>query len=142
MKKLLVLSFIGFIMLGCLSDDDNVQNATNCDFETILSAEEYANSPSHQLQINNLDIEDNCLTINFSSSGCSGDTWEVKLIDSEAVLESYPYQRNLRLSLNNEEECEAYITKEMSFDISNLQLQGNKIQLNITNSEESILYEY
>ena len=87
-------------------------------------------------------INDNCLKINFSSGGCNGDTWELKLIDSEDILESYPPQRNLRLSLKNEELCEAYITKELTFDISNLQVDGNKVQLNLTNSDKNILYEY
>jgi len=82
------------------------------------------------------------LKINFSSSGCNGDTWELKLIDSEDILESNPPQRNLRLSLKNEESCLAYITKELTFDISNLQVNGNKVQLNLTNSDKNILYKY
>lgn len=66
----------------------------------------------------------------------------MKLVDSEEIFEFYPPQRNLKLSLSNQEDCEAFITKEMSFDISNLQVDGNQVQLNITNAEESILYEY
>ena len=68
--------------------------------------------------------------------------WELKLIDSEDILESNPPQRNLRLSLKNEESCLAYITKELTFDISNLQVNGNKVQLNLTNSDKNILYKY
>ena len=82
------------------------------------------------------------MKINFSSSGCGGETWEIKLIDSEDIMESNPPQRNLRLSLKNEEVCLAIVTKELTFDISNLQVGGNRVQLNITNSEETILYEY
>lgn len=141
MKKILFLALIGLTILSCSKDDDN-ENPVNCDFETLISTEQYANAPSDQLTINSLAINDNCLKISFSSSGCNGDTWELKLIDSEDVLESYPPQRNLRLSLNNEELCEAYITKELTFDISNLQVDGNKVQLNLTNSDKNILYEY
>jgi hypothetical protein len=64
------------------------------------------------------------------------------LIDSEAILESNPPQRNLRLSLKNEESCEAIINKEVSFDISKLQVDGKKVLLNIFNSSGQILYEY
>ena len=99
-------------------------------------------SGTQKQTINSLKITENCLKINFSSSGCSGDTWELKLIDSEDILESNPVQRNLRLSLKNEELCLAFITKELSFDISNLQVDGNQVQLNITNSDDEILYEY
>ena len=45
------------------------------------------------------------------------------------------------ISFKNEELCNAYITKEMTFDISNLQVDGDKVQLNITNCNENILYD-
>lgn len=141
MKKLLVFTLIGLTILSCSKDDDD-ENPVNCDFETVISSEQYANAPSDQLIINRLDINDNCLKINFSSGGCSGDTWGLKLIDSGDILESLPPQRNLRLSLKNEELCEAYITKEITFDISNLQVEGNQVQLNITTGDKTILYEY
>lgn len=128
-------------ILSCSSDDDS-NNTTDCDSETLVSAEQFINAASDELEINNLEINDDCLKINFSSGGCDGDTWEVLLIDSEAILESLPPQRNLRLSLKNEEACEAFITRELTFDISNLQIDENQIQLNIVNSDMSILYEY
>jgi hypothetical protein len=141
MKKILTLILIGIAILSCSSDDDN-GNQNNCDFETIISEEQYVNAPNDQIEINSLDINDNCLKINFSSGGCDGNTWELKLIDSGDIMESNPPQRNLRLSLKNEELCEAYITKELTFDITNLKVDGNKVQLNIINSDENILYEY
>ena len=141
MRKVLILILIGIAFFGCSSDDDN-GNQNNCDFGTIISAEQYTNAPADQLEINNLTINDNCLKINFSSGGCDGNTWELKLIDSGDIMESNPPRRNLRLSLKNEELCEAYITKELTFDISNLKVDGNKVQLNIINSDENILYEY
>ncbi|MDR6300136.1 hypothetical protein [Mesonia maritima] len=145
MKKILLLIGFGITFLSCSNDDDkNNQkgNSSTCDFKTLVSSSQYKNAPSDQLEINSLEINDDCLKIEFRSGGCDGDTWEVKLIDSEGVLESYPPQRNLRLSLKNEELCDAYITKEVTFDISNLQVDGDKVKLNITNSDKDILYEY
>ncbi|SHI42972.1 hypothetical protein SAMN04487911_10244 [Arenibacter nanhaiticus] len=141
MKRILFLTIIVLTNLSCSNNDDHGKQ-NNCDFEVMISAKHYVNAPSGRLTINSLEIIDHCLQINFSSGGCSGDTWELKLIDSEDILESFPPQRNLRLSLKNEELCEAYITKELTFDISNLQVEGNKVQLNITNSDQSIIYEY
>ena len=63
-------------------------------------------------------------------------------IDSEAILESNPPQRNLRLSLKNDELCQAFITKEITFDIDILQVDGNNVLLNLINSGDQILYEY
>ncbi len=125
--------------MACNNDDDN---SDNCNKVVIISSELYTNAPADQMTINSLDLNENCLNISFSSSGCDGSTWEVKLIDSELILESNPPQRNLRLSLKNEEECEAYITKELTFDINNLKIDGNQVLLNITNSDDQILYEY
>ena len=141
MKKILFLILVVLLILSC-SKNDNNENPTNCDFEILISKEQYAIAPADQLTINSLEINDNCLKINFSSGGCSGDTWELKLIDSEDILESSPPQRNLRLSLKNQELCQAYITKELTFDILDVQVDGNKVQLNLTNSDKNILYEY
>lgn len=141
MKNRLMLTLIGIILVGC-SNEDVVPNPHNCQFETFISAAQFDTAPSDNLVVNTLEINEGCLKINFSSGGCSGGSWELKLIDSGAILESYPPQRNVRLSLKNNESCLAYINKEVTFDISNLQVDGNKVLLNITNANKSILYEY
>lgn len=136
---------VGFIVmlgiLACNSDDDN-NNTSSCDQLVIISSKQYNDEPNDNLTINSLKINEDCLRINFTSSGCSGDSWEVKLIDSEEVLESVPPQRNLKVSLKNEELCQAVITKEISFSISELRIDGTKVLLNIKNSEDQLLYEY
>lgn len=142
MKKLLILTIIGIAILSC-SDDDENENLNNCDLETIVSAEQYANEPSDQLSINTLEINGDCLKISFGATGCDGNSWIVQLIDSEQIMESNPAQRNLRLILDNNEACTAVPTKTLTFDISELQIQDdNKVNLNITNSDDQILYEY
>ncbi|TPN88868.1 hypothetical protein [Aquimarina algicola] len=144
MQKIIFTVLVSFFMLlSCSSDDDGSEgnnNISNCDDTILISKILFDTAPSDQLFINNLEIIGNCLTINFSSGGCDGNSWEVKLIDSEAILESNPPQRNLRLSLKNEELCLAFITKELSFDISSLRMIGSPVQLNITNSDDTILY--
>lgn len=125
--------------IHCIEDDYE----SNCDQAILISADEYENAPNGFLNISSLEIDGDCLLINFSSSGCSGSSWIIQLIDADVILESYPVQRNLRLSLKNDEACAAVITKEISFDISELQLSGeNPIKLNLVNSGDQILYEY
>lgn len=140
-KNIFTILSIAIVLSSC-SNTNEKDNPNNCDFETIISAEQFINAPSDHLIINSLEIENDCLKINFSSGGCSGDSWDLKLIDSEDILESNPPQRHLRLSLKNEELCHAFITKEFTFHISNLKVNGNKLRLNITNSDDNILYEY
>jgi len=138
------LSLVVGTILVCLSftSCEKEDHLTNCGDQIVISADEYITAPNDQLTINNLELNGDCLTINFSSSGCSGDTWKLELIDASIILESNPPQRNLRLSLKNEESCLAYITEEISFDLKDLQIDGNEILLNITNSGDQILYEY
>lgn len=140
-KFLLVISTLGLWLTAC---DDFIETDCfeACSVPVIISAEEYQNAPDDELAIVNVKLEGDCLVIKFESSGCDGSSWEIKLIDSEAIMESYPPQRNLRLSLKNEEPCDAVVTKEMAFNISNLRLDYDKILLNITNSGDQVLYEY
>jgi hypothetical protein len=115
--------------------------AHSCDQDVIVSATEYENAPNDSFSIDDMQIEDNCLKIKFCASGCNGSTWIVKLIDSGVIAESNPCQRILRLSLDNKELCDALITRELSFNIEDLQIHGdNRVQLNV--SGHWILYEY
>ncbi|WP_086477618.1 hypothetical protein [Arenibacter amylolyticus] len=139
--KIVIVTLVGGLTFSC-SDNDDTTKTANCDLTALISADQYANAPSHTVTINTLEIDNHCLKINYSSSGCSGDSWEVKLIDSGEIMESNPPQRTIRLSLKNEELCEAYITKEIRFNIRNLQVEGNRVVLNITNADQQLLYEY
>jgi len=114
---------------------------SDCDQNVIISETEYQNAPSDPFSITEMTITGDCLNIKFGASGCDGNTWIVKLIDSGIVAESYPCQRTLRLSLDNKEICTAVPTKEISFNIKDLQIVGNeKVILHV--SGEEILYEY
>lgn len=134
---------------SCGSDDEgnannnDLNDYTICDFMTIESANLYENAPNDDLIINSITLIDDCMIFEFSAGGCDGSTWEVQLIDSGQILESFPIQRNLRLSLNNQEDCEAFVTKSLSFDIANLQDDGNnQVVFNVDNFESQVLYEY
>jgi len=118
---------------------------TSCDQEVFINNDAYNNNSSANFTINSVEIEDNCLIINFGASGCDVSSWQEKLIDSEEILESIPVQRNLIFSLENSEICLAYFTKEVSFDISSLQISSeSSMVLNIENgiNNFNVLYEY
>ncbi|MBK3518058.1 hypothetical protein [Carboxylicivirga marina] len=139
LNSIIVLIIIS-IGLSCDSDDDTINKT--CEEKIIVSSETYLNAPDDHLNINAVRIEGNCLIIDFGSSGCDGSTWELKLLDADVILESYPPQRNIRLSLKNMELCDAYFSKEIAYDISELQVGGNKVILNIKGYDEKVLYEY
>lgn len=116
-------------------------NQSDCDQNVLISESEYQDAPNDPFSITDMKIEGDCLIVQISASGCDGNTWTVKLIDSGMIAESYPCQRTLRLSLDNKEECTAVPTKEVSFNIKDLQIIGNdKVTLHVSGQE--ILYEY
>ncbi len=139
MKRHMILALFLLSMVSCSDSDEPGPNG--CDLGTVISQERYRNAPSDELTINSLEIEGDCLKINFSASGCSGESWKVVLIDSGSIKESDPPQRDLRLILENNELCEAFITRELSFNIAGLRVEGGQVFLNISNSGEQILYD-
>ncbi len=114
---------------------------SSCEQNTTISVELYQ-SESDSVNIDSLMIDGNCLNIYYGASGCDGNSWEVQLYDSGNILESSPPQRNIRLVMNNPEICEAYFTKETSFDISNLQVEGSQLLLNLSDTDLQVLYDY
>ena len=113
---------------------------SKCDKNVIISQSEYENAPNDPVSIVDMKIVDNCLKIKFSASGCSGNSWKIELIGCGNYDKSNPPQTTLRLSLDNKEECEAWITKEVSFNLEPLRHHGtNKLYLNI--SGKGILFE-
>jgi hypothetical protein len=70
-------------------------------------------------------------------------SWILKLVAREEIIYSDPPQRDLKLSFQNNEVCTAVISKEFSFDLTTLEVNGtNKVFLNIVNAGEQISYEY
>ncbi len=143
MKNTAVIIMIGILItLGSCDKNKDSDLLTDCDKKVRISSQEFLNAPADPLSIVSVELTGDCLKIHFASSGCDGSNWEVKLIDSGAVMYSDPPQRNIRLSLKNPEMCDAYIGKSFTFDIRELQVPGNKVLLKLTNSGTQILYEY
>ena len=120
--------------------EEGDEGVSNCDKDVIISGTEYEKAPNATVHIIDTKIEGNCMKIKFSASGCDGSTWNEKLIAVASDATVYPPEWSLRLYIENREICTAVHSKEVSFNIKELQLPGNKVRLNI--SGKSILYEY
>jgi hypothetical protein len=139
MRTIVFLLISIFQIIACcpINEEESM-----CDDKIIIDKNLFDSAPNSPLSIKNIEIVDDCLSIDFYASGCNGNSWKIKLIDSEAILKSNPPQRNLRLSLENNELCDAIINKKISFDISKLRLTGSEVILNIANSGQQIKYKY
>lgn len=141
MKSQFFLRLMTVVLLFAFTACDSEECETSiCQSTVLISAEAYENGADDPITIISMNLDGDCLTIEYGASGCSGDSWVVQFIDSGAVAESEPPQRYLRLSLDNPEACLAYFTKTTSFDISSLKIDDGPIILNIANNEESITY--
>ena len=128
------------IFSSCGSSDDP---AESCGPEVVISGELFATANTELLDIINININEDCLELTMGSSGCDGERWEVNLIDAEVILESFPVQRNVIISIFNDEECDAYFMRDYFFDISDLRVEeSGTVLLNISNTGEQVNYTY
>lgn len=98
---------------------------------------------SDAVEINSVSIDGNIMTLKVSfSGGCEGHQFE--LIGSEMVMKSLPGKRPVALIHNaNGDMCEAYLTEEIQFDISELAIsKENGSQIYLILGKEEYLYTY
>ena len=140
MKNLFFIlsAFIALSLTSC-NDDENVFQ-TICDDVVLLDNDRFQNATTDFFTLIDVTIEGDCMTVEYSSSGCSGNSWIMELIDAETIKESNPIQRDLRLILTNEELCQAVFTREISFDIRPLQTEDNEILLNLSGEQYTYTY--
>ncbi len=131
-----------FMSTTCETDDVDVSGDI-CDQITEVNETKFNDLDSDQFTFVNAEIIDDCLNIEISASGCSGDSWEFNLVDSGAVAESSPEQRYLKFKLINNEDCLAVFKKTVSFDLRLLRVSGsNKIILHLDGLDTSLEYIY
>lgn len=125
----------------CIDGKAELDYYNGCQYPVISNSYMYQDAQSEMLNINDIQLIDNCLKVSYASSGCDGSTWAIQLIDSESISKSIPPQRHLKFNFINDEECDAYFEKESSFDISLLKVGTGSVALNIEGWETPIVYE-
>ncbi len=114
-----------------------------CDQITIVDKTIYNDLDSAHFTIVNAEINDDCLLMELSASGCDGKSWEFNLVDSEVVAESFPEQRYLKFQLINTEVCQAVFKRTVSFDLKPVRVEGSReIILHIEGLEPALQYKY
>jgi hypothetical protein len=139
--SLLICFGLACFLSSCDSDrEDRITDLGSGDV-LIVSASVFENTPSTSFTLRNVEISGDILTVTISASGCDGSSWRVNLITTGAVGLSEPPYRGVKLCFENGELCDAIITKDFSFNISNLRVAGsNRVRLNISGRE--VLYVY
>ena len=136
-SKILIISVFLISIFSC---EENVVSDDFRNESVIIDSNLYNQSESNNYSITNVQLNGDNLTIRISSSGCSSDSWKAILIDANEILESYPIQRKIKLSLENNEACLAVFEKEFTFDISSLKEDYDTVLLNLKGWDTQINY--
>lgn len=142
-KILFTISIMMCFMNTTCESDDVIPPEDRCDQVVEINAEKYNNLDSNHFTFVNAEIIDDCLNIEISASGCSGNSWTFNLVDSGAIAESSPEQRRLKFELINDEACLAVFKRTVSFDLTPLKIiSSNKIILHLDGLGTSVEYTY
>ena len=142
MNKLFSIFISLFLFSTSSCENKIIPEKSTCDGAVIINNELYKSASTANFEIISAEIIDDCLKLKFNSSGCDGHTWQMDLLDSGDILESFPPRRFIRLTIKNEEACDAWLTKEYSFDLNKIQVEGNQVLLKLSNWEKLLLYKY
>ncbi len=144
-KKISLFILLALCFMNMQCDEDDVVSLPNeiCEETTVVSPSLYENLSSVNFTFVSAEITNDCLNLEVGASGCDSKSWGFKLVDSGAIAESSPEQRFLKFQLINDESCEAYFRRSVSFDLTLLQINGsNEIILHIEGLESSLNYKY
>jgi hypothetical protein len=124
-------------------DEDDYVRDSNCGQPVIVDSAFFESAISMDYELVSFDINDDCLNIEVSSSGCDGVTWSMVLVDSGEVEELTPNQRHLKFVFTNEEDCLTVLNQSRIFNLTALRVDGvNEVILNIEGFPEVLNYMY
>ena len=122
------------------SSSTTAATSTTCDNVVLIDEKKYESSVSDKFTLLGARIIESCLIVQIHYGGGCGDV-TLDLIDAGVIMESEPLQRKIKLVLDDQDNCEALVTKVFTFDISSLKLNlNNNILLRLDGWEKPILY--
>lgn len=138
MKKYLIT----LLVLGSLLSCEKFPLPSPCGESIIVDGELFENAPRDEFILNSASITGDCLNLNISYGGGCGSI-ETKLLTNDVITLSNPPQMQVRLSLKDEDLCEALVTKDLSFDLKAIRTFGaGKIIINLNGWDQELIYNY
>ncbi len=141
MKHSIIL-FVLFIFSSCCKSTDE-QLADCGGKKVILSASVFNDLKKEYLNLSKATITDNCLSLTIGFSGCDNNH-TMDLIGDGGIGKSLPIVTNLKIRDNNSQLCDAYFTKEFTFDLTPYKsIIGveKKVRLVLGDSDLEMLWE-
>lgn len=123
----ITLPFLLFLclLLSSCSNDDAPNDTISCGTSAVI----VGNQTFEAIETNNYSIQDivlneNCLEITISSSGCSPENWNMNLFSNTTFFDTFPLQRSAKIEVITNEACLAVFQKTLNFDLQPFQLEG------------------
>ena len=132
LKFLLLITLLS-IFNAC--EDDDLR--TSCGPIAVIT-DDLTTRPTDSYSISAVSFEGMCLSIEIGAGGCDGESWSAELLAAQALILPYPPQVNLKLILDDDEMCEAFIQKTYQFDLSSLNEIGDRLILRLDGWDELI----
>jgi hypothetical protein len=145
MKRILSLTsalIVFSLSIGCSSS--NSTTTLSCgDQAQIVNQTTFDQVNTTNYMISNVALNEDCLDITVSSSGCSANNWDMNLLSTSDFSSTSIAQKQLKVELINGETCLAIFQKTVSFSLIPYRLDGhNEITLNIQGWATPISYSY
>lgn len=139
---LILFVFCSFIFTNC-GDKTNTSNTTCGD--AIIIDTNYGTTTGDDFNIMNVSITGNCLTANIQySGGCGDELVSFEFIGSTVAFPvTLPAMLETKIIMDDNDDCEAIVTKEIDFDLTPLEEEGfNNINLIVEGWDETLGYSF
>lgn len=130
------------LLIAAASCEDREVKDVVPDSDMLLSDSAYANVSTDPFSIISATIDGDSLAVKLRFGGGCGSV-EAKLYASSSVMESFPVQRNIKISFTDNDWCKASITRTFSFNIKPVRVDGNdQVMLRLEDWDTSLSYTY
>jgi len=141
-----LFSLLSICFLSCennnTTDEKSITKPSLTNSNQIRIEEDLFNNIYSDYVINSVSLNEHTLQLSISYSGGCGD-FEYDLVTNGLYLKSSPPQLYIKLAFAEDDDCEAWITESLSFNLQPIHYSSSgTIILNLENWNESISYSY
>lgn len=144
MKRIITSSFCLAVLAMFFACSESNSNNSTCNKSALIASTSYFNQlNTTNYTITNVALNEDCLDITLSSSGCNANNWQMNLYSTSAFSSTAIPQKDLKIQLVNNDACLAVFQKTVSFSLVPYRLNGqNEITLKIAGWAAPVTYTY
>ena len=139
--KTILLAVLTVIFLNC-GDDDSAGSPLENGSQIRIDEALFTNGPNDNFFLRAATITGNILNLTLDYGGGCGEVY-YDLVTGDSFVLTNPVQKNIRLAFDDQDNCEALVGLELSFDLTQLQIPStNRLIINLDGWDTPIEYNY